>query len=157
MNHAPDLTMPAEVRASIRHTLSLYGLPEARHALAMLEAGRVDGWSYAANDETCGCLIGTLTAAREPLADGAFWPEWLADGCPALGDVSDPDGPTAHAQQWFTSIHPGHTPANNAHARLAHAVIAEWAAEQVVDLAPRNPRLAPEATAQAVARLLKEA
>lgn len=76
---------------------------------------------------------------------------------PAIAPGLHGAGPTWPAQDWFFDIRPGHTPENSDHAALAADVLEEWLHAQVVDQAACNPRPAPEATAQAIVRLLRGA
>lgn len=141
---------------SIHATLDLYdSIQGAAHLLSKLEAGEIDGRSfsdlpsYANGRIPCGCLLGNLEFAvgcRDDIAISSV-------------DIVERFGPdrydwTVPAQDLFTHIRRGHTPANSPHAARAHAAIRQWLAARSVDLASANPLLAPEPTRQAIARLL---
>lgn len=125
------LHMPPETRASIEATLDLYGPSEARHALRMLEDGEVDGRSWCDPLNGCGCLIGSLAKGRL-FEQGEPDPVWVLCQAPMHPAIAMATSSWAgfrdseEAQDWFTFIRPGHTPANNDRARLAAEVMRSW-------------------------------
>lgn len=143
----PILTMPAATRDSIRYVLSLYGVPEAREAVQMLEAGRVDGTRFYSTVSMCGCLIGTLEAARSVDSSSVNMSALRLSYDQTLLHGYDPTRP---AQDWFKFILPGHTPANSVWAHDARDVIVEWISEQIVDVGRTGTKSCPDLTTSPV-------
>jgi uncharacterized protein YjbI with pentapeptide repeats len=108
----------APYRDDIRKVLDtapneVYGLLQA------LWDGKVDGSTYTGE---CACLVGTLEKVRGKGSNVEI---------PNLEHNS-----SRPAEQWFLNIHKGDTPVTNPSAAFACAVIAEWAHEKGIVLAP---------------------
>jgi hypothetical protein len=93
--------------------------------LQALWDGKVDGSTYTGE---CACLVGTIAKVRGVNYD-------------TLGDGLRPDS-SRPAEQWFLGIREGDTPVTSPAAAFAAAVIAEWAFERGVVLAPVKLRTA---------------
>lgn len=115
---------PQKYRDSLLKVLnSGVEIKEAEDVLTQLHAGHIDGLTYWGRVEACGCLYGTIGRMR--FGEEAMWNPWKMDGnlasLPGKGTASGLD-----VESWFTHIHLGDTPANNAAAAFAASVIEEW-------------------------------